>query len=283
MKAPGFILTALSLLTLCVYLFVSAPPLLPETADAAEAGAVIPVEKVLETVAAENDLVRTLYTREIVGKGKEAGLRFDERWRDADLEAGPLPALFLREASTSLQKTGTVPLGLFLGSDFPIAAANRFQGRQTAAFERIKQTRKPEFFYAEDTGQHTAMFPDIASVDGCVSCHNEHPESPKQDWVLNDVMGATTWSYPKKTVSEAEYLRIVGAVRASFRAAYGEYLKKVATFAAPPEVGERWPAEGRYLPSEDAFMAEFARRASPATVDRILAGTTAASAGGAGR
>lgn len=266
----GFVLTALSLLALCVYLFVSAPPLLPETTGEAP-GAAIPIERVLATVAAENDAVRALYTQEIVGKGTASGLRFDERWRDEGLEAGPLPALFLREAATSLNK-GPVPLGLFLGSDFPISPSNQFRGRQNEIFARIKQTREPEFFYEDDTGQHTAMFPDVAGVQGCVTCHNEHPETPKADWVLNDVMGATTWTYPKKAVSEAEYLRIIAAVRNSFRTAYGEYLAKAATFGSPPEIGERWPAEGRYLPSEEVFMAEFARRVSHATMARLLAG-----------
>jgi adenylate cyclase len=270
MKAKGFVLSALSLLALSIYLFVSAPPLLPETTGEAP-GADIPIDRVLATVAAENDAVRALYTEEIVGKGTAAGLRFDERWRDEGLEAGPLPALFLREAATSLNK-GSVPLGLFLGSEFPISPSNQFKGKQSEIFARIRRTREPEFFYADDTGQHTAMFPDLAGVPGCVTCHNEHPESPKVDWVQGDVMGATTWTYPKKSVSEAEYLRIIAAVRQSFRTAYGEYLTKVSTFQSPPEVGERWPADGSYLPSEEVFMAEFARRVSHATVDRLLVG-----------
>lgn len=268
MRAPGFALGALTLVALSVYLFVSAPPLLPETT--AEQSGSIPIQTVLQTVAAENDIVRALYTRDIVGAGTAAGLKFDEHWREQAVAAGPLPALFLREAAASLQRSA-VPLGLFLGSDHPISPANRFRGMQTEIFERIKRTRQPEFFYAEDTGLHTAMFPDVAGVAACVDCHNDHAESPKQDWLLEDVMGAATWSYPKGSVSEAEYLRIIGAVRAAFRDAYSEYLKEAATFEEPPEVGDRWPAEGYYLPSADAFMAEFARRSSAATVDRVLA------------
>lgn len=267
MKASGFVITALALLSLSVYLFASAPPPLAE--PSAEAAGQIPIERVLETVAAENDVVRALYTADIVTAGTAAGLKFDEHWREDSLEAGPLPALFLREAAQSLQRS-PVPLGLFLGSDYPIAEANRFQGSQTEIFARIKRTRMPEYFYAEDTGLHTAMFPDVARVQGCVDCHNEHAESPKTDWVVDEVMGAATWSYPKASVSEAEYLRIISAVRAGFRDAYGEYLKEVATFRQPPVVGERWPADGFYVPSADAFMAEFARRSSAATVNRVL-------------
>jgi adenylate cyclase len=273
MTRPAFVLCALSLVVAGIYLFVNAPPALPETS--AEPGSTIPIEAVLATVAAENDIARALYTREIVTAGQAAGLRFQEEWLEPGIDAGPLPALLLREAAASLQR-GPLPLGLFLGSDFPISPANRFAGRQTAAFETIKRTRRPEFFYAEDTGQYTAMFPDVAGVQGCVTCHNEHKDSPKTDWVLDDVMGATTWTYDKAAVTPEEYLRIIGAVRQSFRDAYAKYLEKVPSFEKQPEIGDRWPAEGYFLPSADVFMAEFARRASASTVDRLLTGPDAA-------
>lgn len=267
MKRPAFVLPTLSLIVAAIYLFVTAPPALPETS--VEVDATIPIEQVLATVAAENDIVRALYTQEIVTKGQAAGLLFREDWTEEGVHAGPLPALFLREVAASLQRR-SVPLGLFLGSDFPISAANRFQGRQTTVFETIKQTRRPEYFFADDTGQYTAMFPDVAGVQGCVTCHNEHENSPKTDWALDDVMGATTWTYEKGAVTPAEYLRIIGAVRQGFHDAYSKYLEKVATFEEKPEVGEKWPADGFYVPSADVFMGEFAARASAATVDRLL-------------
>jgi adenylate cyclase len=267
MKSATFVLTALLLVVAAVYLFASAPPPLPE--GPTETAGAIQIERVLETVAAENDVVRALYTQEIVTRGTQSGLLYDEDWRDDGVDAGPLPALFLREAARSLQAS-PVPLGLFLGSDYPIAASNRFEGTQLATFQRLKETREPEYFYAEDTQRYTAMFPDFSGVQGCVTCHNEHPETTKNDWALNDVMGATTWMYPKATVSPDEYLRIVAAVRQAFRDAYRAYLDKVATFEKQPEIGEQWPADGFYVPSEEVFMAEFERRASARTVDRIL-------------
>ncbi|MBW3630019.1 MAG: DUF3365 domain-containing protein [Gemmatimonadetes bacterium] len=273
MKIHRSLLVALSLVALCIYLFVSAPPALTETAE--QPAGSIPIERVLETVAAENDIVRKLYTQEIVGKGKLAGLQFDEQWQKPEVQAGPLPALFLREAARSLQKK-SVPLGLFLGSDFPISSANRFDRTQNEIFQRLRGDRKPQHFYAADTKLHTAMFPDVAGVEGCVTCHNEHPESPKTDWKLDDVMGATTWTYPKATVTPTEYLQIVAAVRESFADAYAAYLQEVKTFAAAPEVGGRWPAEGFYLPSGEVFMAEFAKLASSGTVDRLLIGSAPA-------
>ena len=249
-----------------VYLFATRPAPL---ADGQVTGRTIPIEKVFRVLAAENDAARALWTAEIVGAGTKAGLKFHEKWRDADMAAGPLPALFLREAATAVQKT-RVPLGLFLGSDFPLAQSNLFSGAQAEHFKQVRVAGNPEFFFAADIGRHTAMFADLAVAPGCVTCHNEHPNTPKNDWKLKDIMGATTWSYPKDKVTMEEMMQIVGALRSGIVAAYEAYLAKVATFEKPPEIGERWPRDGYYLPSKDVFVREFERRASSGTVDKLL-------------
>ena len=249
-----------------IYLFATRPaPLQSQQA----AGRTVPVETMFRIVAAENDVARKLWTADIVGAGTKVGLKFNEKWREPAMEAGPLPALFLREASMALQKT-RLPLGLFLGSDFPIAQSNKFSGTQADHFAELRKTGEPQFFNANDIGRFTAIFPDLAVAPGCVTCHNEHPNSPKTDWKLNDIMGGTTWSYPKERVTLEELVKIVGGLRESFGAAYDAYLTKVATFPNPPEIGDKWPAGGYFIPSKRAFLAEFERRASPNTVERLL-------------
>src|SRR5215510_10870630 len=124
-----------------IYLFATRPvPLQAEQAS----GRTVPVETVFRIVAAENDVARKLWTADIVGAGTKAGLKFHEKWREPEMAAGPLPALFLREASAALQKT-RVPLGLFLGSDFPIAQSNKFTGAQAEHFKAVRASGKPEF------------------------------------------------------------------------------------------------------------------------------------------
>lgn len=270
MKITWKLITALILILLIVWSYVSAPPPLPEASDSS-ASATIAIEDVLQIVAAENDIARTLYTASIVGAGQAVGLRFAENWKQADIQAGPLPALFLREAATSIERS-PIPLGLFLGSDYPISPSNAFAGRQATAFERMKtDDLQPKYFFDEDTGRHTAMFRDLASVQACVTCHNEHPDSPKKDWVLNDPMGATTWTYPKQKVSKAEALMILTAVRQGFSDAYQGYLDKVATFVPAIPIGSDWPTEKANLPDLETFIAEFERRASARTLKHLLA------------
>ncbi len=97
------------------------------------------------------------------------------------------------------------------------------------------------------------MFSDIAPTEACVICHNSDPDSPKTDWQVGDVMGATTWSYPESEIGMAEALALVQALRRSVREAYEHYLNKVATFADPPLVGEKWPGDGYFLPSAETL------------------------------
>lgn len=266
-----FTVAVLVLTALIVYLFVEAPPPL---AEASSHGKMVSVEDALTLCNAENSIVRALYTQEIVGHGKQVGLAFDERWRQRDVDAGPLPALFLRETAMSLEKN-PVRLGLFLGSDQPIRSANLFQGEQQTMFEGIRLDGEPRFFAIADTGLNTAMFADVAVAGACVSCHNAHAESPKSDWQLGDVMGATTWTYPRQQVDVEELFAMLDALRHGFRAAYSEYLEEVASFPEPPEIGDRWPRDGYYLPSLEVFMAEVARRASPQTLETLLASSSA--------
>jgi adenylate cyclase len=272
MNLRGIHIIALVLLLGIVWAFVTAPPPLPVEGERSEAsGPMIPIERVFRTIAAENDQVRALYTAEIVGAGKKVGLAFDEDWEDDDVQAGPLPALFLRKAADSIAAS-SVPLRLFLGSHFPIKSTNAFKGEQVGRFEELLASGEAQFFLDPESSRHTAMFPDVASAAPCVTCHNEHPDSPKVDWKLDDIMGATTWLYPKGEVSEAEFLEIIGVVRAGFRDAYRAYLAELESFAERPSLGERWPAEGFCLPDEEAFMGRFSERASAATVDRLIRG-----------
>jgi len=267
MASQSFWITSLALGSLGVYLLVSAPAPLEETKAT---GATIPVERLFEILKAENDVVRAMWTKEVVGAGKPVGLKFDEHWREADVEAGPLPALFLRETAKSLEKNPS-PLSLFLGSDFPINQANRFEGLQLQKFQMLRQTQQAQFFHLPEIQMQVAMFADKAVSEGCIQCHNHHDQSPKHDWKIDEIMGATTWMYPAATVSMDEVLRTLSALHQGFQDAYAAYLEKAKKFANPPQIGERWPAEGYYLPSQEAFMAEIIKRTSPKTILALTA------------
>jgi adenylate cyclase len=269
MNKQSFFIATLVLVALITYLFATAPPELGEVSDGVNQANFVAYQDALTIAEAESDVVRALWTKEIVGQGQKAGLSFDEQWRRPDVQAGPLPALFLREIAASIAKS-QVRLNLFLGSDFPINEANLFDENQRQKFELVKEREAPQFFYSKDTQLYTAMFPDVAVVDTCVTCHNTHKESPKQDWKLGDIMGATTWLYPNQVLELDELMSVLTVLRQGFREAYSAYLAKVNTFPNPPVIGEKWPRDGYYLPSVELFMREVSQQTSPHTLEAIL-------------
>lgn len=272
--AAGFVLLAL-------YLFVSAPPELP---DGARGGKAIPAESALALLDAESAAIRALYTREIVGAGTKQGLAFREDWKKDEVRAGPLPALLLRETSNRLQMR--VPeLSLFLGSDFPLVKENLFTGAQAAHYQEVKKTLRPKFFFDTAQGRTTAMFPDRASAQACVTCHNEHPNTPKKDWVLNEPMGATTWSYAGRQVPSETMLRMIAMLRKSAVDSYGAYLQKVDRFdaAARPAVGDKWPRDGFYLPDLETFRKAVEAQNSAATLNGLFVAVNTSPAAGSPR
>lgn len=258
----------LALLCAAIYLFVSAPPPLPD-ADSSQQGATIHVRELLDMCAEENAAARKLYTQDIVARGAAVGLDYRENWKEPGVDAGPLPALFLRETARAVER-GPLRLGLFLGSEYPISAVNRFSGTQAKVFRELLTTRHPQYFFAQDTKRHVAMYPDVALAAACVDCHNEHADTPKRDWKVGDVMGATTFTYPKERVPVSEAVRVLAAFRAGVRSAYEGYLHKARSFRRPPEIGNKWPTHGYYLPTAEVFMDELASQSSKPTVARLL-------------
>jgi len=249
----GRVLALFMLIVIGVYVFVTAPPPLPESDAANVKGAKIGVTRMFQTINAVNMLTRKLYTERIVGAGQLAGFQFGEDWKQDGVEAGPLPALFFRLMAEKLQQKKPL-LGMFLGSDKPINPSNLFAGRQETEIKIIRATGRPRFFAMPD-GSRVAMFPDVAAATPCVSCHNNHKDTPKKDWKLNDIMGAATWVYQGDQISRDEYRLLLGNLYAAIEESYSDYLRKAATFREPPSIGADWPMKDkRVLPDSKTMM-----------------------------
>lgn len=266
MKNKRFIVTVIVFLMLIVYLFVTAPPPLH---DKKTFGMQLPIEFVLRLADEENKIVRSLYTKEILQAGKKIGIKFDEDWQNKSVTAGLLPAQFLRETAMYLEKS-PVRLGLYLGSDYPINKANLLEDLQLDKFNKIKHDRSEEFFKIDLEETFVFMSPDVAVVTACVSCHNKHSQSPKTDWKLNDVMGATTWLYPEKTISLNDALNMLSELRNGFKFSYQYFLNEVKQMPKSYLISNKWPREGNFVPTVDVFMEEVSKRASHSTFNKLL-------------
>jgi len=136
---------------------------------------------------------RGVYAKMVVERlmNEEKVIRATEHWKDE--HTLPLPAQMLRmSAEKARQNAGGVWYALI--STWPI---NKQNGPKTptekAALEAL-QAKPDAPYYAEETLRDrryfTAVYADPAVSKACVSCHNQHADSPRHDFTLNETMGA---------------------------------------------------------------------------------------------
>ena len=151
----------------------------------------IPARQVADMLYALALANRTVYTRDVVqrlGPSKESVVIATEHY--IEKKGLPLPAQMFGLAAEEIDNRD---YWLSLRSLTPINFAN---GPLTPLEEQGLQyvmDNPDKAYYAEDdsAGQPStvAIYADVASVDACVSCHNGHPQSPRHDFKLGDVMG----------------------------------------------------------------------------------------------
>ena len=85
-------------------------------------------------------------------------------------------------------------------------------------------------------------------------------------------MGATTWTYPKEKLTLEEVEAMVKAYHDGIVATFGEYMKEIDGFktSEKPEIGTKWPTEGMYLPSPEAFLDSVKVLSSEKTLESML-------------
>jgi len=160
----------------------------------------IPPAVVADYLHAVIESDRTVYTVHVVERQQKQGkLAAAEDWRASG--ALPLPAQFLSESANLAALTGS-KVQYRLIALHPI---NKQNAPQTA-FERqgLEEVEKtPEHSYAGtiQVGEERyfqAIYADRAVSEACIACHNTHPQSPKKDFKLHDVMGALVITIPLK-------------------------------------------------------------------------------------
>jgi hypothetical protein len=157
----------------------------------------VPPQKVAAFVAAILEANRNNYTDNVVVKLQKDGIEAHEHWKD---ERGvPLPAQYLME-SGRLVALKNLNFTFRLASLTPIYVwngANTDLERQgLAAVERDPSQPHYGFIKKDGMRMFQAVFADRAVSQACVDCHNSHPNSPRRDFKLNDVMGGIIITFP---------------------------------------------------------------------------------------
>jgi len=139
---------------------------------------------------------RTLYASLVVERMQHYGKALaSQDWAQKDQL--PLPAQMLQFAGLEVERRGT-GLKYRLASLWPVDETNG----PVSDFERTglqAVSDDPSAVYTSTIrSQFKAIFADKAVSPACVTCHNEHPLSPRKDYKLNDVMGGIIIQFPLK-------------------------------------------------------------------------------------
>jgi hypothetical protein len=158
----------------------------------------IPPEKVADYVHAVLEADRTIYTTQIVNRMQEKGIvSAAEHWEQDN--ALPLPAQFLQHSGRLVAESGRGIRYRLIGlspiyqrnapsTDFERKALETLRRQPERPVTGLVASGKKQYFQA--------IYPDRAVSMACITCHNQHPLSPKRDFKLNDVMGGIAITIP---------------------------------------------------------------------------------------
>lgn len=103
----------------------------------------------------------------------------------------PLPATVIHDMSELLKKQDTT-ISLYSAYPFPGRSSRVLDGFQQQAWEFLS-ANPTESFSKEEMKDGKRVLrtasADVMAAQGCVDCHNAHPDTPKNDWKLGDVRG----------------------------------------------------------------------------------------------
>ncbi|MDR4478701.1 MAG: DUF3365 domain-containing protein [Nitrospira sp.] len=190
--------TLLRVATLTGFALVGTMALGPTHARSQNAPITLPIETVANYIHAVIEADRDVYTRHVVERLQTKGVVVaSENWEQKNTL--PLPAQFLMESGRYIAKKG-------LGIQYRLISLWPINKRNGAANELEKsglgtiltQPDRPHtgFMKVGETRYFQAVYADLASTQACLGCHNAHPDSPKRDFKLNDVMGAIVITIP---------------------------------------------------------------------------------------
>ncbi len=142
---------------------------------------------------------RTVYTRLIVNRlqNEEGVIKASEHFMDD--KALVLPAQMFRFGAEMVAEE-TDAFSYSLLSLWPINKQNApTTPLEQEGLEYIAENPGENFYGEEELGgqlYYTAVYPDVAVAKACWSCHNEHKDTPKDDFEAGDVMGGVVIRIP---------------------------------------------------------------------------------------
>lgn len=142
--------------------------------------------------------VRSFYLEEVLGRlsGTDVIVSHDYRFKE---NAIPIPATMVIDLSDYLTSRNT-DVTISMLSDYPFPwRKNRILAEfDVKALEALRETGAADYneFVIENGEQVLHYASPIRMEQGCVDCHNAHPDSPKTDWKVGDIRGVQVVELP---------------------------------------------------------------------------------------
>ena len=154
---------------------------------------------------------RTIYSEVVVERlAATISLEATENWESENTL--PLPAQFLALSSRMLKEKG-VGMNYRLISLWPINSNNGPKSIfEKAALQKFfDDPSSAQVSTSLDNGKKvfTAVYPDLAVVQACVTCHNKHHKSQKRDFKLGDIMGGIVISFPVSVIEGNSHAQLI--------------------------------------------------------------------------
>jgi len=152
-----------------------------------------------ESTVKQYKTIRGYYTKNIIKKILPiANISPDYVHKD-DPNKIPLPATFIHELGEEFNNKGIMSLKLYSPFPFPNRSNRTLDEFGKKAWQALTKDPNKSFAIAETMKGVQVVrvaLADTMSQQGCVNCHNSHPNTPKNDWQLNDVRGVLEVQVP---------------------------------------------------------------------------------------
>ncbi|MDT8385660.1 MAG: DUF3365 domain-containing protein [Gammaproteobacteria bacterium] len=164
----------------------------------------VPVKVMADALHLVLDSDRTVYTQKIVNRlvKKEKVIKASEHFEDD--KALALPAQMFRFGSElAMKRSEAMPdvnFSYSLQSLWPVNKQNEPKTQaEKDGLKYVAENKGKNYYTTETLGgtkYFTAVYADTAVAPVCVSCHNDHPDTPKFDFKIGDVMGGVVIRIP---------------------------------------------------------------------------------------
>ena len=174
---------------------------LAASAFASGAAAQVSYKDMADALHAVMESDRTVYTRMVVNRlqNEEKVIKASEHFKDD--KALPLPAQMFRFGAEMVAEK-KMGFSYSLQSLWPVNKQNLPKtALEKKGLEAVARDPAKPFYGEETLGKtkyFTAIYADKAIAPACVTCHNEHKDSPKTDFKIGQAMGGVVLRIPMK-------------------------------------------------------------------------------------